>query len=253
MASSLVSDSLIPVDVVVDDSMIRVAFNGGLQIATPVARFPRLAGATPSQRAQWRLIGRGDGIHWPAVDEDISVRTLLSQPGRKPASRTEEVPALIANLLKTTQGLTSLFEDQSFNLDGYLASSVGKVIAEYVYGVHLEPSGSSQISARTEEGLSVQVKLIGPHATSFAFRWASSVRNDPPDLLIALKLTDIGFEEIYNGPFPQDFLVGRPGTANGQLKVLASKLRASNPSLLPRKRSFDSINRWVASGLQEVA
>ena len=41
MYSSLVSEDLVPVKVVVDDAMIRVWFNGGLEIATPVARFPR--------------------------------------------------------------------------------------------------------------------------------------------------------------------------------------------------------------------
>lgn len=44
----------------------------------PVARYPRLAHGTPSERADWRLIGRGEGIHWPKLDEDISVEGLLT-------------------------------------------------------------------------------------------------------------------------------------------------------------------------------
>jgi hypothetical protein len=44
----------------------------------PLAWFPRLLRARPKQRANWRLIGRGIGIHWDDVDEDISVRTLLA-------------------------------------------------------------------------------------------------------------------------------------------------------------------------------
>jgi len=40
--------------------------------------FPRLLAATPVQRANWRLIGRGVGIHWEDIDEDISVRSLLA-------------------------------------------------------------------------------------------------------------------------------------------------------------------------------
>jgi hypothetical protein len=50
----------------------------GRTIAVPVAWYPRLAHATPAERTAWRLIGGGRGIHWPAVDEDISVTNLLS-------------------------------------------------------------------------------------------------------------------------------------------------------------------------------
>ena len=54
-----------------------VDLEDGRQIAAPLAWFPRLADATPDQRRNWRLIGRGHGIHWPDVDEDISVASLL--------------------------------------------------------------------------------------------------------------------------------------------------------------------------------
>jgi len=50
----------------------------GREIGVPYAWFPRLVAATHAQREQWRLIGKGTGIHWEAVDEDISVRALLS-------------------------------------------------------------------------------------------------------------------------------------------------------------------------------
>ena len=49
----------------------------GREIGVPYAWFPRLAAATQAQREQWRLIGKGTGIHWEPVDEDISVRALL--------------------------------------------------------------------------------------------------------------------------------------------------------------------------------
>ncbi|MBF0335480.1 MAG: DUF2442 domain-containing protein, partial [Alphaproteobacteria bacterium] len=39
--------------------------------------FPRLRDASPEQRGHWRLIGRGQGVHWPDVDEDISVASLM--------------------------------------------------------------------------------------------------------------------------------------------------------------------------------
>lgn len=50
----------------------------GRSIAVPVEWFPRLANGTPAERGNWRFIGRGEGIHWPDLDEDISVENLLS-------------------------------------------------------------------------------------------------------------------------------------------------------------------------------
>jgi len=48
----------------------------GRTIAVPLAWFPRLANGTPEERANWQLIGRGVGIHWTDLDEDISVESL---------------------------------------------------------------------------------------------------------------------------------------------------------------------------------
>jgi len=253
MHSSLVSEDLVPVDVAVDEVMIRVKFNGGLEIATPVARFPRLAEATPEQRAHWRLIGRGDGVHWPEVDEDISVRTLLSQPARKPVSRIEEVPALIGDLIKTTKRLNTLFEGRPFTPDGHLVGSIGEVVAEYIYGVRLEPCSTPQVDAHTQDGRSVQIKLTGANGNSFGFRWSNRTPTKPADLLLALKLTDRGFEEIYNGLFPAELLRGRRDTSNGQISISLTKLRELNPRLLQHEHSFDSINRWFDVGMREVA
>jgi hypothetical protein len=50
----------------------------GRTIAVPLAWYPRLADATPEQRAQWEMAGAGYGIHWPALDEDISTEGLLA-------------------------------------------------------------------------------------------------------------------------------------------------------------------------------
>jgi hypothetical protein len=50
----------------------------GRTVAVPVAWYPRLAHGSASERANWRLIGRGEGIHWPDLDEDISVDSLLA-------------------------------------------------------------------------------------------------------------------------------------------------------------------------------
>lgn len=50
----------------------------GRAISVPLGWYPRLLHATPAERNQWRFIGQGRGIHWPALDEDISVENLLS-------------------------------------------------------------------------------------------------------------------------------------------------------------------------------
>ncbi len=47
------------------------------EVSAPLQWFPRLLAATPKQRAKWELIGDGIGIHWPLVDEDIEVVSLL--------------------------------------------------------------------------------------------------------------------------------------------------------------------------------
>jgi hypothetical protein len=65
------------VDVSVTDDRIVVVLADGRELAAPLAWFPRLVDATADQRRNWRLIGRGHGIHWPDLDEDISVASLL--------------------------------------------------------------------------------------------------------------------------------------------------------------------------------
>ncbi|MDQ1557419.1 MAG: hypothetical protein QOD32_479 [Pyrinomonadaceae bacterium] len=64
------------VDVVCTDDALRVTLADGREIAAPLVWFPRLLKAAPEQRAEWRLIVVV-GIHWEAVDEDISVESLL--------------------------------------------------------------------------------------------------------------------------------------------------------------------------------
>ncbi|HLY63168.1 MAG TPA: DUF2442 domain-containing protein [Terriglobia bacterium] len=65
------------VDVSCTDDELSVVFSDGRTVAVPLAWFPRLVRASARQRAGWELIGGGVGIHWEAVDEDISVASLL--------------------------------------------------------------------------------------------------------------------------------------------------------------------------------
>ncbi len=64
-------------DVETTDTALRITLADGRELSAPLEWFPRLRDATPEQRRNWRLIGRGEGIHWPEIDEDIAVETLL--------------------------------------------------------------------------------------------------------------------------------------------------------------------------------
>ena len=66
------------VDVEVSEDTLTVHLSDGRSIAAPVIWYPRLADGTPQERARWELVGSGHGIHWPALDEDISVEGLLA-------------------------------------------------------------------------------------------------------------------------------------------------------------------------------
>ena len=65
-------------DVEFTDSALKIVLADGREISAPLAWFPRLMQATVAQRNDWRLIGGGVGIHWPSVDEDVSVESLLN-------------------------------------------------------------------------------------------------------------------------------------------------------------------------------
>src|SRR3990167_7264420 len=59
------------------DTLI-VSLVDGRTISVPVTWYPRLADGTQAERSNWRFIGEGEGIHWPDLDEDISVEGLLA-------------------------------------------------------------------------------------------------------------------------------------------------------------------------------
>ena len=64
-------------NVQVTDEALIVDLSDGRTVSVPLAWFPRLLHGTPEERNKWRLIGDGEGIHWPALDEDISVENLI--------------------------------------------------------------------------------------------------------------------------------------------------------------------------------
>lgn len=61
----------------ITDDALTVDLADGRTIAVPLAWYPRLLNGAPRERQNWRLIGMGEGIHWPDLDEDISVENLV--------------------------------------------------------------------------------------------------------------------------------------------------------------------------------
>jgi len=70
---------LIPIvrHIVITDGHITVNLADGRTISAPLAWYPRLLHGTAEERNNWRLIGNAEGIHWPDLDEDISIENLL--------------------------------------------------------------------------------------------------------------------------------------------------------------------------------
>jgi hypothetical protein len=78
MSSSEPSLEPLAVEVSCIGNFLRVSLSDGREVGVPLEWFPRLLNATPEQRKGWSLIGRGMGIHWESVDEDILVESLLT-------------------------------------------------------------------------------------------------------------------------------------------------------------------------------
>lgn len=77
MSSSVVEVDPRAQDVDVTEDELTVSLADGRRVSVPLAWFPRLLHASPAQRSNWQLLGDGVGIHWPDVDEDLSVAGIL--------------------------------------------------------------------------------------------------------------------------------------------------------------------------------
>ena len=80
MSTSRTTESQIPNALSVNstDDTLSVELSDGRSISAPLAWYPRLLHATKDERDDWRLIAGGQGIHWPALDEDIRIENLLA-------------------------------------------------------------------------------------------------------------------------------------------------------------------------------
>jgi hypothetical protein len=64
-------------DVMTSEDRLNISYDDGRVLSLPLKWYPRLKRASPAQRRNWELIGRGYGVHWPDVDEDLSAEGLL--------------------------------------------------------------------------------------------------------------------------------------------------------------------------------
>ena len=65
-------------DVTVTEDTLMAELSDGRTISVPLAWYPRLVHATQEERNNWELIGEGQGVHWPDLDEDLSVEGLIA-------------------------------------------------------------------------------------------------------------------------------------------------------------------------------
>jgi len=73
--------------ITVTEDTLSIDLSDGRTISVPLTWFPRLLYARPEERNNWRLIGKGQGIHWEDIDEDISVEGLLAG---KPSGESQD-------------------------------------------------------------------------------------------------------------------------------------------------------------------
>lgn len=77
MNTSTIDSHLRIEDVAVDSSTLRIELSDGRSVSAPLVWYPRLLNGTAKERRKWQLIGDGLGIHWPELDEDLSMEGIL--------------------------------------------------------------------------------------------------------------------------------------------------------------------------------
>lgn len=87
------------VDVSVTDELLTVELSDGRKISVPTAWYPRLAHGTPAERRKWTLSYSGEGLHWEALDEDISIKSLIA------GLPSNENPSMIKKWMKTRKNI----------------------------------------------------------------------------------------------------------------------------------------------------
>jgi hypothetical protein len=76
--SAIDSESAVAANVRVDADSITIELKDGRVVSAPVGWYPRLSHGSDAERDNWRFIAGGRGIHWPDLDEDISIENILA-------------------------------------------------------------------------------------------------------------------------------------------------------------------------------
>ena len=112
MPTLVESSEALAIDVSCSDDSLIVVLDDGRTVSVPLVWFPRLLAATPQERKDWESIGGGIGMHWEAIDEDISVGSLL-QPDKfmrlantalQPTSRARRRPVKSKKRARAARG-----------------------------------------------------------------------------------------------------------------------------------------------------
>jgi hypothetical protein len=77
MTSSSIDTKPLARDIAISADELIVALTDGRRVAVPLSWYPRLARASASQLARWEILGRGEGVRWPELDEDLSVEGIV--------------------------------------------------------------------------------------------------------------------------------------------------------------------------------
>lgn len=82
-----------------DETTLTISLSDGRRLSLPLEWYPRLKHGNPAERNNWRVIGRGEGVHWPDLDEDLSLEGFLA--GRKSGESKSSLKAWLAARGKT--------------------------------------------------------------------------------------------------------------------------------------------------------
>jgi len=134
-----------------DDELI-VAFADGRTLSVPLVWYPRLLHASPEQRSEWRLIGEGNGVHWPQIDEDLSGAGLLRgvfAPAVHQAPDAADAPQLEGS---GAQGSRATTKERTIHVqprgDGWAIVREGNKSALSIYATQKEAEQQGRRTAR---------------------------------------------------------------------------------------------------------
>lgn len=98
------SEAILAQSLEITETELAVELEDGTRHAVPLSMFPLLAEATPEERADWEWIGNGIGMHWPRIDEDVSVFSIVHPERTQPMSQHSLEKLLEKNRLRRAGG-----------------------------------------------------------------------------------------------------------------------------------------------------